>query len=358
MSDAAETPGLLRRVYEDIKILLSFQPTDRPWHFPVVTCFAAGIPVALGALSGQLRLAVLSSIGGLVIMYLPPQARTARRMVTLIVCLFGFLVSFTLASLASFYMWSSALAVGVIAMLANNLCRRYQVPPPGRFFFIMIAALASTLPFDLMMIPSQIGWLALGGMISCLLAFIYSLLVPVRTEGLNKPKQPAPPKRNREYLRTESSVIGVFVGGSYLIAMLMGLNNPYWVPISCLAIMQGVNIRQVRHRQIHRIVGTALGMVFAWFMLNLEIGPWMLVLLVTGLTFIIESIVMRNYGLAMIFITPLTVLLADAAFARLPPDELIMTRLVDITLGSVIGFVGGWWLYRQLERNHGSIPRQ
>ncbi len=50
---------------------------------------------------------------------------------------------------------------------------------------------------------------------------------------------------------------------------------------------------------------------------------------------------MRNYGLAVIFITPLTVLLAEASTVALPPDQLVLARMSDIVLGSVIGFVGG-----------------
>ena len=50
--------------------------------------------------------------------------------------------------------------------------------------------------------------------------------------------------------------------------------------------------------------------------------------------------------LAVIFITPLTILLAEAgANMQLPPDVIIQARLIDIVVGSVIGVVGGVFLH-------------
>ena len=63
------------------------------------------------------------------------------------------------------------------------------------------------------------------------------------------------------------------------------------------------------------------------------------------LSFLIEVLVTRNYGLAVIFITPLTVIFADSALAVADTNSLIFTRLIDIMLGSLIGYVGGWVIY-------------
>jgi len=63
------------------------------------------------------------------------------------------------------------------------------------------------------------------------------------------------------------------------------------------------------------------------------------------LNFLVEFLVVRNYGLAVIFITPLTVLLAEASTVALPPDQLVLARMFDIALGSFIGFVGGGILH-------------
>ena len=59
----------------------------------------------------------------------------------------------------------------------------------------------------------------------------------------------------------------------------------------------------------------------------------------------IESLVDRHYGLAVIFITPLTVFIAEYG-SGLPPSqqlyqEVIQARMLDTALGCIIGLIGG-----------------
>ena len=66
----------------------------------------------------------------------------------------------------------------------------------------------------------------------------------------------------------------------------------------------------------------------------------------TILVFIIETLVVRHYGFAVVFITPLTIFLADAALlGHNAPDAIIMARLLDTILGCVVGLAGGICLH-------------
>lgn len=61
---------------------------------------------------------------------------------------------------------------------------------------------------------------------------------------------------------------------------------------------------------------------------------------------IVESLVVRHYGLAVIFITPLTIFLAEAArLGQGSPQAMLQARLFDIVLGSVVGLLGGICLH-------------
>jgi uncharacterized membrane protein YccC len=86
------------------------------------------------------------------------------------------------------------------------------------------------------------------------------------------------------------------------------------------------------------------------------------------LQFIVEMLVVRQYGLAVIFITLLTVLLAEAGSAMtLDPNTLIPYRLLDIVIGSIIGAIAGWFIHheqlrqratRQLRKTRVAISRK
>lgn len=354
MADLHNAVSLRQKIAQEIKLMLTFNKSERPWHLPFVAGLCVGFPVLLGAYFGRFDYGILGSLGGLVFLYLP-QGALAQRMVTLVVCSFGFTVCFTLSLLASFNFWFSAFVLGITGLLIAFICRFYVIPPPGRFFFILVASIASTLPFDLAQVPFQVGVLALGGMSTCLLAFVYSLLVPAKVLG-NQSNQSQKRVMKTESVKVEtpkdipvmikeSIVFGVFVGSSLLLAHFLQLDNPYWVPISCAAIMQGHSFQMVWHRKIHRIVGTAIGMGVAWGILSMSFNDMQLGGVIIVLIFLIESLVVRNYGLAVIFITPMTVLFAEVATNTLAPDQLVLIRMFDIALGSLIGLVGGWVLH-------------
>ena len=136
------------------------------------------------------------------------------------------------------------------------------------------------------------------------------------------------------------------MGISLALAQALSLPRPYWVPISCLAVIQGMSLRAVWNRQIHRVGGTAIGLLLSWGLLLLPIDRWSIFLMVTALTFIIETMIVRHYGMAVIFITPLTILLSEAAsLSHGSSTELIQTRFVDTILGSVVGLIGGICLH-------------
>ena len=64
------------------------------------------------------------------------------------------------------------------------------------------------------------------------------------------------------------------------------------------------------------------------------------------LQIIIEFLVVRNYALAAVFITILTIFLAEPNVDLVEePNRLIAARFFDILIGSLIGVIGGWMLY-------------
>ena len=172
-------------------------------------------------------------------------------------------------------------------------------------------------------------------MVAALIAFIYSVVIL----RLREPHPIAPlPQATFDFVVFDSVVIGVAVGISLTLAQVLQLERPYWVPVSCLAVIQGLSLRAVWTRQLHRVLGTALGLLLAWMLLALPLEKWSISLLVIALSFIIESAVVRHYGFAVIFITPLTIFLADAAtLGHEAPNAVIEARLLDTLLDPLLG---------------------
>ncbi|MFD2248077.1 FUSC family protein [Pontibacter ruber] len=335
-------------ISSELKALFELKKSERLWHIPVLASLCVGLPLLAGYFANHLNYGILACTGGLVILYLPTTT-LAQHMITLIACSFGFMVSYAIGISFAFNPYVSSVVLSLFAVGVHWVARYFDMKPPGSFFFIMIASIASASPFNLESIPTRIGLIGMGTMLACVLAFFYSLLIIKK----HPPKTELIVVRKSAYSNlVESAIIGTFMGASLLMGHLLQLENPYWVPISCLAVMQGVSVRHVWQRSVQRIVGTFIGLSLAWLLLLLDLSALDVVISILVLQFIIEILIVRHYGLAVIFITPMTIFLAEAGSAMTAnPNILIYARFLDITLGSLIGAVGGWFLHHQQLRH-------
>lgn len=334
--------GLRRFLVEQWREFARVNRSDRPWEMPVAAALASGLPIFLGVSQGELGLGLAASLGGLVFLH-TPATRLSHRMAWLMACAFGMMGSHALGMLGHLVPTLVVPLLVVITLLVTMVCRFYAAPPPGALFFVMAAAIGAYSPVHGRDALVQVGAVALGTLLAVAIAFIYSLHI-VRRHGVPAPSAPTQP--DFDVVVVESVVIGGFVGLSLLAAHALQLQRPYWVPVSCLAIIQGASLRAAWTRQLQRILGTALGLVVFLGIAQVPLGPWGVAGMVTALALVIETLVVRHYGLATVFITPMAILLAEAAQgAAMDPQALMRARLADTVLGALIGLAGAVCLH-------------
>ena len=322
--------------------LVTIHESDRPWQMPFAAALSSGLPIAVGAYFDHMNYGLVSSLGGIVFLYLPGTS-LHHRMVTLMACSFGMAACYTLGIMSHLVTPLMVPVLAFVAVLVTMVCRFYRIGPPGSLFFIMAAAIGAYSPVDVLQVPQYVGLLTMG----CLLAGLIALFYSIHILRLRAPQQVNPlPPATFEQVAFEPIIIGVFVGISLALGQALSLPRPYWVPVSCLAVIQGMSLRAVWNRQVHRIAGTAFGLLVSWGLLALPLDKWSIFLMMTALTFIIETMVVRHYGVAVVFITPLTIFLADAAsFGHGSATSLMQARFVDTVLGSLVGLICGVCLH-------------
>ncbi|MGW4381837.1 FUSC family protein [Kitasatospora sp. NPDC004531] len=116
------------------------------------------------------------------------------------------------------------------------------------------------------------------------------------------------------------------------LALALGLGHGYWAAISAAAVLHSVSVRTTAHRAVQRTVGTLAGLLIALAVLATGPGPVALVLVIVVLEFLLEYLVVRNYALAVVFLTPLALLMSDLVT---PTGTVGLLR--DRALGSVLG---------------------
>ncbi len=138
--------------------------------------------------------------------------------------------------------------------------------------------------------------------------------------------------------------IGLTVMAAVIIAHWMGIPHPYWVPLSCAAVLQGVSTVVITQRTVQRVIGTLLGLVLTGGLLALHPTPLLTAALVVVLQLLMLTFIAKNYGISVIFITAMALVIIYAG-VRPPVLPLIEARLGDTILGSAIGLAAALLLW-------------
>lgn len=333
---------------QEFRALLSWQRSDRPWQLPFAAAVASGAPVAAGAYLELPLAGALGAVAGLSFLYLPATG-LHHRIPVIMACAFAMVSSYALGLASHVVPGATIPVIACLTAAALLFCKAQAVIPPGPIFMVMTAAIAAFSPApDFAAAVQNLGFFVLGCIWACAVALIYSACILRHHDPVH---EFPPTLADLEVALVDAVITGLFVGASLAIATALGLERAYWVPVSCLAVMQGVTLRASWRRNVNRILGTALGVGLTWLLLPFLTNDWILFLAVALLTFLIETAVVRHYAFAAIFITPLTILLAERTGADSVSAALLMqTRLIDTVIGALVGLVGAFCLHNQNTR--------
>nr|WP_245819818.1 FUSC family protein [Rhodococcus yunnanensis] len=120
-------------------------------------------------------------------------------------------------------------------------------------------------------------------------------------------------------------------------ATAVGFEHPLWATMGAMAAMQGLAFHSTVQRGIQRLLGNVGGAVIAAGLLAASLGYWETVAAIVVLQIAAELLVMTNYGLTSLAVTPMALLLTGLA-GHLDP-AVALSRVADTLIGVVIGIV-------------------
>lgn len=329
---------------KEISTFFILKPSPRSWHIPFLAGLSVGIPLLFGYLFADVRSALTASLAGLVILYIPNSKDIFEMMMKMFVCSFGMIISYIFGLVFSFNMWLAPVAFGIFSGIVYYIVKYFNLKPPGSFFFIMMASMAIGLPHHWETIPQRVGIFTIGTLNACFICLIYGLLKSKKEAKSNITTVQINPYVNL----MESFIVGICMLASVMVGHILELEYPYWIPISALAVLQGVSRYHIWKRGLHRILGTIIGLGIAWFIFSYVKDILWICVAIICLQVIVELLITRHYALAVVFLTPMGILLAETGSSTsLNPDYLLKMRLLEILIGSLIGCVGGWFLYNE-----------
>ena len=340
----------LERLKGEIGLIFTWNKSDRLWQMP----FFAGVGVAIilfvAAYFKRPDLGLVAIIGANIFLYVP-DTPIYHKMVLSMSCAFGMILAFSLGLVGQLFPSLIPLIAFIVTMVSAQVVRYFNIGAPGFFFFTFAALIGTYIPFKIEDYFMVIGLVAVGTIVANAMVLLYSLSVIYIFKHTPKPI-PKAGEFGFGVIVIDPIIIASFVAFATYLQGFLELERGYWVGVSCAAVLTAITFKQIWIKQTQRILGTIVGVSFAYFLLHFHFSPIEFAILMMILMFFAELVVLRNYALAMIFVTPYTTYLAEVgSFMNYNPDILIQARVLDIAIGSVIGLLGGAVMHWKFLRN-------
>jgi hypothetical protein len=306
-------------------------------HVVATRCaVSVGLPLLILLAAGRFDLMVFAAFGAFTGIYGRGEAHGVRlrhqgRFGVLIL-----LVMFAgaLTSAAGAGPWGIVFGTTIVAGLWSLAVNYFQLRPAGVIFFTFGYAAIGSIP-----LTTRLWQAMLTGLASVLLAMligISSRLRPAwRTSMAAPERRILTPGQWREFgVEAGANALAALAAGA--LATTVGLGHNYWAMVAAVAPIAGPSLAQRVNKGVHRILGTFAGVAAAGLLLAPHPAPWVMVLIVIVLQFAAEMFVLRHYALALIFITPLALLMTELA-APTDPTALMVDRAIQTAIGALVG---------------------
>lgn len=220
------------------------------------------------------------------------------------------------------------------ASLAAALSDRQRWRPPGPVLPVFAASTCSAIPTT----SQRLGEAVLVVLLTAGFAVAMGALevaVRSRKRGHEAPGPlPEPPRPERQ--RVQMIRCGVVVAVAGVVATASGIGHPYWAMAASVVPLTAFSFRGQIVRGIHRAVGTLIGVGFAALLVLIPLPGLAMLFLIVALLACTELMVVRHYGLALVFITPLALLsvhLANPGGTALPLRDRLVETLIGVGIG-------------------------
>jgi uncharacterized membrane protein YccC len=141
--------------------------------------------------------------------------------------------------------------------------------------------------------------------------------------------------RSRSLLIVVRVAVATVLAGT--LGGLLGLHHAYWaMSTAVLIVHQGLDRRRTTQRALERLTGTWFGLGLAAAVILIQPHAMWLIAAIMALNFLIELTVVRNYTLAVVFITAVALLIATGAQRPTDLGSLLLARGLDTAVGCAV----------------------
>ena len=326
----------MRPTLSYIRALVSVGPAFDD-HWPALRVgLGVTVPVLVLLISGHPELSIYAVFGAFTGMYgrgETHQLRLVHQAQAAAVLLTGVTIGVAL-SITHIEVWGLVAIEAFLVGLGSLVADKIRLRPAGPFFGIFALGACASIPT---VIPL---WTAA---LICATSALFSLLVGFagwfRGRAWDSTSRRTHETLSGPWLSTAGVhatryVVAVAAAGAFGLAL--GIGHAYWAMAAAAVPLAGADLPSRVQRGVHRILGTIAGLGLTAGILLLHPSTTALVILVMVLQFPTELFMVRHYGLALIFFTPVILLMTQLA-NPIDPMSLLTDRWWETLLGAVVG---------------------
>jgi uncharacterized membrane protein YccC len=343
-----------------VRLLMSLGPADKDHAHAARVAIGLVVPGLAIVAVGRPDLLIYAVFGSFTGMYGRAESPGSRirhqiQAAALLVVGVGIGLGLSHQHVATLTLVTAEVMFAVVASLAADA---WGLKPEGPFFGIFALGSVATLPSG-----HVSPWAALG-ISAATAAFCIAVSFALAVHGRDLPalrQKPTIQGYTPCEVRVHAARYALAISIAGTCGLVLGFDHANWamaaaaVPLAAADARGGDrSIHGVMQRGAHRVLGTFAGLVLTGLLLWPNPGPVVLAIVVIALLFPTELFMIRHYGLALGFFTPLILLMIELAD---PTDPLILVRdrAVDTLIGVIAG-IGVAVISRQWGRPRVSAP--
>lgn len=316
--------------------ILHVRRTEGAWRVGLRAGISVAVPLLVLVLVGRPDLAPYASFGAFASLYgrqLPYFTRLQMQLSAGLTLTLAVLAG-VLVGLVPHAAWLQVGTAAVVAAAGQVFARAHRFHPPGPLFMIFAYGAISSMPHVVADVPRALA--------TCVASVALAVLVGISGLSL-KPGDIRREWADTGLLRLDFVhdwkpawyALAVLVSGT--IAHLAGIGHPYWAMVAAIAPLSAPHVTTQVAKGMQRAVGTLVGLLPSWALLSLHLSATGTVLAVAVLQVLTEMVVGSQYAVAMLFITPMALLVGQLGRHQ-ATAPLLFDRGVETVVGCLVAF--------------------
>jgi len=342
-----------RALAEASRSLFSLPRTGSP-RYGAATRAGLAIAVPLGTLTllGHQSIGLQTSAGAFTALFAAGATARERAKILPFVML-GLALSAVCGIALTPHPVGFAVGLVLVATISSALCFGFRVGPPGPVFFVLsyglaanVTAVAEGAEKGERLGDPLVFLIAMTG--GCLFAYLVAVAPAILPS--NRGPRALPTRTLSELLpgpwfgQDELILIARIAissaAGTAISLIWLDQGHAYWTVCASVAVVGLVGGRRFSlQRGLHRTIGTVIGAFAFMLVAPIDEYPLLLVLTIGALQFAIELVVVRNYALALVLITPLVLLISGAVSADGASIATALERVADTAVGAALAML-------------------